>query len=306
MTDDHEPQVSAEDGGPPDPGPDPGTGWTPAGQQHDNRHFVSDYFRMERWEIPPPAGSDAPPAFGGRAPVDAHLRNAAGGLRTGGLLTVVDSLGGFTSGIAVLPEWIVTTSIMASVHRLDHRGPLVLTSRVLRRGRTAVVTAIDAVDEGDGNAPVAHVVMTCAVLDPGAMDLGFHRPFSLPMLEPDPAAPVPEEFFRIRPGTGPVTRLDLADHLRNPWGILHGGAVAVLADVAACRAAEGDGPDGPDTWSAADTVLHYLRPVKVGPVEARCQVLGGRGNRRLVRVAVHDVGAEDRLVTLGTVTVVGA
>jgi uncharacterized protein (TIGR00369 family) len=138
------------------------------------------------------------------------------------------------------------------------------------------------------------------------MDLRFQRPFSLPMLPPDPGAPGPDEFFCIRPGTGPVTTLDLGDHLRNPWGILHGGAVAMLADVAACRAAGGDRPAGADSWIAADTVLHYLRPVKVGPVEARCQVLGGRGDRRLVRVAIHDVGAEDRLVTLGTVTVVGA
>jgi uncharacterized protein (TIGR00369 family) len=272
----------------------------------ENRHLVSDYFRMERWEIPPLEGSGGPPAFGGRSPVDAHLRSGAGGLRTGGLLTVADSLGGFTSGIAVLPQWIVTTSLMASVVRLDHRGPLVLTARLLRQGRSSVVTAVDVVDEGDEGDPVARVVMTCAILDPGDMDLRFQRPFSLPMLPPDPGAPGPDEFFCIRPGTGPVTTLDLGDHLRNPWGILHGGAVAMLADVAACRAAGGDRPAGADSWIAADTVLHYLRPVKVGPVEARCQVLGGRGDRRLVRVAIHDVGAEDRLVTLGTVTVVGA
>ena len=55
--------------------------------------------------------------------------------------------------------------------------------------------------------------------------------------------------------------------------------------------------------AAADTVLHYLRPVKVGPVEARCQVLGSRPGRSVVRVAIHDLGAEDRLTTLGTVAV---
>ena len=55
--------------------------------------------------------------------------------------------------------------------------------------------------------------------------------------------------------------------------------------------------------AAADVVLHYLRPVKVGPVEARCTVLGTRAGRTSVRVAIHDVGADDRLVTLGTVTV---
>ena len=110
---------------------------------------------------------------------------------------------------------------------------------------------------------------------------------------------------------GAITRLDLADHLRNPWGILHGGAVAMLADVAACRAVAGaprpGGGPGPgpgvEQPAAADAVLHYLRPVRVGPVEARCRVLGGPSGRTLVRVAVHDLGADDRLVSLGSVVV---
>jgi uncharacterized protein (TIGR00369 family) len=124
--------------------------------------------------------------------------------------------------------------------------------------------------------------------------------------------PAPEEFFHIEPGTGTTTRLRLADHLRNPWGILHGGAMALLVDVAACRAAAfsvvgAAEPTGavPDTGgvAAADTVLHYLRPVRMGPVEARCRVVGGPPGRSLVRVAVHDLGAEDRLVSLGSVVV---
>ena len=66
----------------------------------------------------------------------------------------------------------------------------------------------------------------------------------------------------------------------------------MLADVAACRAvdaAEGTGRTGP--LAAGDTVLHYLQPGRVGPIEARCQVLGGGPGRTLVRVAVHDIGA---------------
>jgi acyl-coenzyme A thioesterase PaaI-like protein len=109
-----------------------------------------------------------------------------------------------------------------------------------------------------------------------------------------------------------VTRLELDDRLRNPWGILHGGGLAVLADVAACRAVADRTPPGPTgPVAATDMVLHFLRPTRVGPVEARCQVLGGGGGgggaggsgRALVRVAVHDLGADDRLVTLGSVVV---
>ncbi len=285
--------------------PDGGPGETDATRAVDPRHHVSRYFRLERWELPPLPGADGPSAFGGRTPVDAHLRGPVGGMRTGGLLTTADSLGGFLSGIAVLPQWIVTTSMMATVFRLAHRGPLLLHGQVLRRGRTSVVTGLDVADEGAGGLPVARMVMTCAVLDPGSMDLRFERPFSLPMDPFDPDAPPPEEFFCIRPGHGAVTTLDIADHLRNPWGILHGGAVAMVADVAACRAVRAAHPSDQGILpAAADTVLHYLRPARIGPVDARCRVLGGRRGRWLVRVAVHDAGAEDRLVAVGSVTVV--
>ncbi len=277
----------------------------------DSRHYMSEYFRLERWEIPPSGGAEGFSEFAGRIPLDDHHRGAGGGLRTGALLTNLDGVGGFLAGLSVLPRWIVTTSLMVTVTRLDQRGPLRVHGRVLRRGRNAVVAGLDVVDEGRDDRLVAAATATFAVLDPGDMNVEFERPAVVPMPPPTPHAPAPEEFFRIQPGAGATTRLDLADHLRNPWGILHGGAVAMLADVAACRAVAGaprpGGGPGPEPaveqLAAADTVLHYLRPVRVGPVEARCRVLGGPSGRTLVRVAVHDIGADDRLVSLGSVVV---
>ena len=79
----------------------------------------------------------------------------------------------------------------------------------------------------------------------------------------------------------------------------------MLVDVASCRAVESAAvpPSGGTGLAAADTVLHYLRPARVGPIEARCRMLGGPPGRTLVRVAVHDVGADDRMVALGAVAV---
>jgi acyl-coenzyme A thioesterase PaaI-like protein len=224
---------------------------------------------------------------------------------TGGLLASLDNLGGFTAGIAVLPEWVVTTSMMVTFSDLSHRGPLRLHARVLRRGRNAVVTGIEVFDEGADDRAVAVATMTCSVLDPGPRDLEFERPFSIPMAPPDPLARPPLEFFAIEPGTGSITRLGLEEHVRNPWGILHGGAVATLAEVGARRAVEARRGAVPgEQVAAGDAVLHYLAPAKVGPIEARSEVLGAKDGRALVRVAIHDVGADDRLVTLGSVTVV--
>jgi uncharacterized protein (TIGR00369 family) len=273
------------------------TGGPPEGEVDvpvDHRRHVSDYFRLERWELPSTGGDEQPASLGGRAPIDGHQRGPGGGLRTGGLLTNLDSLGGFASGLAALPRWIVTTSLLATVSELDHVGPLRFRADVLRLGRSSVVTALDVVDEGADDRHVAAATMTCAILDPGVMELDFVRPFSLAMPPPQPDPSRPEEFFCLEPGKGPVTRLRLEDRLRNPWGILHGGAVAMLADEAACRAAVAYSPAA---------VLHYLRPVKVGPVEARCLVLGTRAGRTTVRIEIHDVGSDDRTVTVGSVTV---
>ncbi len=220
-------------------------------------------------------------------------------------MTSLDSLGGILSGLSVHPRWIVTTSMMATVAGVSHVGPLRLHGRIVRRGRNAVVSALDAVDEGAGDRPVAAATMTCAVLDPGHRDLRFDRPYSVPMPPARPDPPTPEEFFCIEPGTGPVTTLVLADHLRNPWGILHGGAVATLAEVAACRSVRAGraAVDGGGSLAAGDMVLHYLRPNRVGPVAARCEVLGGGPDRTLVRVAVHDLGQDGRMTALGSVSV---
>ncbi len=260
---------------------------------------VGAYFRFERRELP--GDDDRPSRFVGWVPIDDHLRGAGGGLETAGLLTCIDSLGGLLTGLAVLPRWIVTTSLAARVVRIRQVGPLRFHARALRRGRNSVVASVDVVDEGADDAPVATSVITCAVLDPGEMGLQFARPLVIPMPPLDPA-PVPfEEFFALESAPGRPTRLRLDDRLRNPWGILHGGAVAVLVDAAARRAAV---PDGDRPTVTVGAVIHYLAPNRVGPVEARTTVMGRRPDGTVVRVAVHDVGNHDRLSVLASITVV--
>ena len=150
------------------PGGDFVSGFTPPGPV-DLRRYMNEYFRLERWEIPPAHGEEGFSEFGGRMPLDDHHRGAGGGMRTGAVLTNLDSVGGFLAGLSVLPRWIVTTSLMATVTRLDHRGPLRVHGRILRRGRNSVVAGLEVVDEGRGDALVAASTGTFAVLDPGDM-----------------------------------------------------------------------------------------------------------------------------------------
>ena len=117
---------------------------------------VSDYIRAELAEVEP-VGSGK---LIGRAPVAPHLRSAAGGMRTGALLTLVDFAGGFDAGLASLPEgWVVTTSLHARLLATHHVGPLRVDAEVARAGRTSVVTPVTVHDEGAGDAVVARAVL---------------------------------------------------------------------------------------------------------------------------------------------------
>ena len=92
------------------------------------RRLVAEYFRLQQWEIPPTGGEERFSEFGGRAPVDDHQRGAGGGLRMGGLLTSVDSIGGVLAGLSVQPAWIVTTSMMATIDHLSGAAPVAWSS----------------------------------------------------------------------------------------------------------------------------------------------------------------------------------
>jgi uncharacterized protein (TIGR00369 family) len=230
-----------------------------------------------------------------RGHVDAapHLRGAAGGVQTGALLTMLDNVGGLCSGLAALPEgWVVTTNLSAQVVALDHTGPIRIEAHVLRRGRNNVVTEVQLFDDGKHGALVADGVLTSAILVPENGPPQWDRPLTIDPGPPVPGLPPVPEWLGRRV-TGPATiEMDLLDSLRNPWGILHGGVVATLVDLAAEHATGG---------ATTDVVLHFLAPNRVGPVEADGRVLGTRSDGTVARVEVRDVGA-DRTTAVAYVT----
>lgn len=221
----------------------------------------------------------------GHAAVAPHLRGPAGGVRTGALLTMLDNVGGLTGGLAALPDgWVVSTNLAARVVALSHVGPLRIDSGLLRRGRNNVVTSVQIRDEGTRDALVASGVLTSAILVPENGPPQWSRPLVLE-LAPEAAPDLPSipDWLGVRPVGDRAVEIDLAAELRNPWGILHGGVVATLVDVAAEHATGGG-------WTT-DVVLHFLAPNRVGPVRASARVLGRRTDRHVLRVEVRDEGA---------------
>jgi uncharacterized protein (TIGR00369 family) len=232
-------------------------------------------------------------AVAGRAADVAHLRGRDGGVRTGALLALVDTVGGICAGLAALPEgWVVSTNLAGRSVRGAHHGPLRLDANVLRRGRNNVVTSVAVHDDGADGAFVAAGVLTSAILVPEHGPPHWDRPlrFATGPLG-GPPLPAVEEWLALHSRGDLDVEIDLADELRNPWGILHGGVVAMLVDLAAEHATGG---------VTTGAVLHFLSPNRVGPVRAHARPLGTRADGTVCRVEVHD-GAP-RLTALAVAT----
>ena len=229
----------------------------------------------------------------GRASQLEHLRGPSGAVRAGALLTLLDFAGGVCGGLASLPDgWVVSTNLAARMTTGTHRGPLRIESEVLRRGRNNVVTSARILDEGADDALVADGVLTSAILVPENGPPQWNRPLVL-----EAGAPAAEqildlsEWLGAKPVDASTIEMGLAESLRNPWGILHGGAVASLIDLAAEHVTGG---------ITADVVLHFLAPNRVGPVRAEARPIGSRADGTVLRVEVRDHGA-DRVTALAVV-----
>lgn len=240
---------------------------------------VTDFVRAEMTE-PEPVGSGR---MVGRAPVAAHLRNAVGGMHTGALLTVIDFAGGLAAGLAALPEgWVVTTSLHARLLATTHSGPLRFDAVVARAGRASVVTPVTVHDEGAADAIVARALLTSAVLVPAGGPPQWERPARIvPAVGPDAPPPI-SEWLGSRVVAAGTVEIDLEDRLRNPWGILHGGVVAMLVDTAAEEATAG---------TTTDVLLHYLAPNRTGPVRAEARAVARRTDGTVCRIEVTDTAA---------------
>jgi uncharacterized protein (TIGR00369 family) len=253
---------------------------------------VSRYVQVELREVESPDGEG--PRVVGHAPASAYLRGPGGGVRGGALLTMLDNVGGLCGGLAALPDgWVVSTNLSARTVELDHVGPFRVDARVLRQGRASVVTAVEIRDEGARDRLVVDGVLTSAILIPENGPPQWTRPLVLgrgvPPVEPVPNIP---EWLGARVVDAATVEMPLAESLRNPWGILHGGAVASLIDLAAEHVAGG---------TTTDVVLHFLAPNRVGPVRAVARAIGSRADGTVLRIEVRDEGAA-RVTALAVAT----
>lgn len=249
-------------------------------------HDVRDYVRAEMRE------TDEGRVVG-LAPASSYLRGPHGGVRTGVLLTLLDYAGGFCAGLAALPRgWVVSTNMQARVVELTQAGPLRIESSVTRLGRNSVITPVRMFDEGADDALVADGMLTSAILVPPEGAPRWDRPARIEAEPPHAGLPSVQEWLGLRTIDEHTVEVDLTDDLRNPWGMMHGGVLASIIDLAAEHATGG---------TMTDVTLHFLAPNRTGPVRATARPLGRRADGTVCRVEVRDEGAQ-RVTALAVVT----
>ena len=88
-------------------------------------------------------------------------------------------------------------------------------------------------------------------------------------------------------------KLDMRDELRQPYGLLHGGATASLIDTATAFAILGNLAEG-EMASTVDLTIQYLRPHTTGAITCTAKVT--RAGKRLLFVSAEVANEEGKLV----------
>ncbi len=230
-----------------------------------------------------------------------HLIDSLGHLRLGAITFTADGAGGLATGLAA-PEgtWVVTTDL--ELHLVAPVGvrPVRIVGTEVRTGSTTSVADLDLFDDETGEVLGAGSITShcLAVESPPSVALwprGVRLDTGIERVDlPSPLG----EYLNLTSTVDHDVDLPLTDEVRNPWGMLHGGLVAIGAEEAAMRHPDvaGRPPIG--------MLVRYLSPSRVGPIRFRPEVIGRTAAQALVRVRSYDLGA-DRL-TSSTLLTLGA
>jgi acyl-coenzyme A thioesterase PaaI-like protein len=202
-------------------------------------------------------------------------------VRASVLATMADVWTGALAGMACEPKLALTLDLTARVVGDVSGDRLDIVGRVLKQGRTTIVTQTDFLHEVTG--VVVALSYATFVASPRPQDLIG------PMVERRTAAnaltgPIAEELgvTVLAPG---VVSLERGPYVNQPSGTLQGGVVAVLAEVAAETLSGG---------RVTELEVRYLSAIRVGPARTSAVAL----DDHTVRVEIRDPGNEDRLATV--------
>ncbi len=99
------------------------------------------------------------------------------------------------------------------------------------------------------------------------------------------------ELVAVSPGEATL-KMEMRDELRQPHGVLHGGATASLIDTAMAFAVI-TVLEANEKATTVDLTVHYLRPVLKGEIICTAKVM--RAGRRILTVSAECVNGEGKL-----------
>jgi uncharacterized protein (TIGR00369 family) len=236
--------------------------------------------------------------------VGPHLLGGTGEVATGALATLVDATGGGLAALAARPDWIATSGLTLHLLAPVRAGAVTAEGRMVRRGRTTVVLAVDLIV--DAGRPVGTATMTFAIL-PRRDTNPVMAPLDAPVrheFRPLDDAHLDDLAAAIGIEVGPDSiQAPMSPFVVNTLGAMQGGVVAMLIAGAATTAADRI-VGGPTV--CVDLAIDYLALAKHGPVRAEARVLRTGSDWAQLEVEVRDEGGDDRRTALARAVAVRA
>ena len=90
-----------------------------------------------------------------------------------------------------------------------------------------------------------------------------------------------------------ILRLQMRDELRQPHGLLHGGATASVIDTAMAFAVVTKLAEN-EKASTVDLTVHYLRPVTTGAIVCTAKIV--KAGKRLLTVSAEVLDDKEKLI----------
>ena len=240
-----------------------------------------------------------------RAPVVPQICTDKGGVHVGVVATLVDVLGATLVIRALYPDWIATAGLSIYTTRPAISGTIVASGTVLRAGQSINVIDVDIREELSGSthpsSSIGSAIMTFSRLprrkDTIEVEADSVKGVTFAIEGSGLSRSYLDEVgLRILDDTAGIAEVKMTDYVRNSFGAIQGGIVALLADIAGqCTARAATGKP----LITKDMAIHYLSQGKVGPFRTRARVLRETSDTVLTRVELVDSGANNRLLMVG-------